>query len=256
MTTQQLDTQTIEDYRENGFVRVRGIISPEEAARYHEAALEYAQKMAQAKAERGEKSNPIFDQLINVWRHEEALRPLTLHPAIASAATQLSGGPLRLWHDQLLVKWPGKSKATEFHQDKPYWPHDNSTRPISCWLALCDVPVERGCMTFIPRSQSLDNLPMQNLSDERSLFSVAPDLTWEERITVPLRAGDCTFHHGYCAHMATPNLTDVPRVAHVMIFIDRDTVFNGARHVVTTPLEMEAGQPLDGEHFPPVPVEA
>ena len=92
----------------------------------------------------------------------------------------------------------------------------------------------------------------QHLNDPRSLFTLCPELEWTERVTVPLRAGDCTFHHGRCAHMATPNMTDVPRVAHVIIYMDRGVRFSGRRHVVTHPLGLETGAALDGELFPVV----
>jgi ectoine hydroxylase-related dioxygenase (phytanoyl-CoA dioxygenase family) len=180
------------------------------------------------------------------------MRQLTLHPHVAAAATRLAGVPLRLWHDQILIKQPGFSKATEFHQDQPYWPHADSPHPISCWIALCDVPVERGCMTFLPGSQRRTDLPAQSLADAGSLFSICPQLQWSERVTVPLQAGDCTFHHGRCAHMATPNLTNDPRVAHAVIFMDKATKFSGRKHVVTEPLHLTEGDLLDGDLFPEV----
>ena len=45
--------------------------------------------------------------------------------------------------------------------------------------------------------------------------------------------------------MATPNLTDEARVAHAMIFIDRDTIYSGQNHVVTDSLGLERGQRLE-----------
>ena len=60
---------------------------------------------------------------------------LTLNP-LAQQATELAGIPLRLWHDQLLIKKPHNGAPTEFHQDAPYWPHANvrhSSRPGSPW---------------------------------------------------------------------------------------------------------------------------
>jgi ectoine hydroxylase-related dioxygenase (phytanoyl-CoA dioxygenase family) len=105
-------------------------------------------------------------------------------------------------------------------------------------------------MTFIPGSHSRLDLPAQDLTDPRDLFVKSPDLTWEPRMTVPLRAGDCTFHHALCAHMATPNITDEPRVAHVVIFMDAETTYHKMPHPVTDPLNLEEGAPLDGDLFP------
>jgi ectoine hydroxylase-related dioxygenase (phytanoyl-CoA dioxygenase family) len=238
--------QAISFYRDHGFVRVREMLSQEEAAHFRNAALEYSQS-ADSYA-----SSEIFQQLVSVWQDDETLRALTLSKRIGNVAERLAGVPLRLWHDHLLIKQPGKSKATEFHQDQPYWPHENSTQPISCWIALQNVPVERGCMTFLPGSHRRVDLPAQSLNDDKSLFGICPELQWSERVTVPLRAGDCTFHHGRCAHMATPNFTDEARVAHVIIFMDEATKFSGKPHVVTNPLELKVGAPLDGELFPRV----
>lgn len=230
-------------YRDNGFARVRGIISQIEADHFREIALDISNR------ERRPMAN-IFDQHVNMWTRDERIRPLTLHPTIARTAQALVGKPLRLWHDQILIKQAGISTATEFHQDQPYWPHDDSPDPISCWIALGDVPAESGCMTFIPGSHRYTDLQAQELNDASSFFSFAPELRWRERVTVPLRKGDCTFHHGRCAHMATPNLSDDPRVAHVVIFMEQSTRYSGLSHISTDPLGLEVGQIMDGKLFP------
>lgn len=238
----------VAEYRENGFVHIPNVISREEALAFREAALDAAERHRDLSS-----GGFIFRQFVNVWREHDGMRRLTLHPNIASAAHQLSGQPLRLWHDQILIKEPGNSRATEFHQDQPYWPHEASPNPISCWIALGDVPVEAGCMTFLPGSQARTDLPRQDLADPRSLMEICPEFVWTPRVTVPLQAGDCTFHHGRCAHMATPNLSDSARVAHVVIFVHAGTTFSGAGHVVTDPLGLKTGDPMPDELFPTLP---
>lgn len=239
-----ISPEQMESYHERGFVHVPNVISREEAEEFRQAALTASQRL------NNNHQGPVFTQCVNVWREDEAMKRLTLHPHVAEAAEQLAGVPLRLWHDQILIKKPHNNAPTHFHQDQPYWPHQNSPNPISAWIALCDVPVERGCMTFLSGSHRRTELEVQNLGDAQSLFSVCPDLIWNERVTVPLKAGDCTFHHGRCAHMATANDTDEPRVAHIVIFMDAETQYSGAPHIVTQPLGLSIGQPLSGELFP------
>ena len=140
-----LDEETISAYRRDGVVRIRNIIGADEAARFRDAAV-----AATAAADDYSKGSAIFNQYVNVWRQDDVLRELTLDPRLAAAATALAGVPLRIWHDQLLIKPPHNGAATEFHQDAPYWPHAGSRHSLSAWVALVDVPVERGCMTFIP----------------------------------------------------------------------------------------------------------
>jgi len=241
--------EMVASYQSLGFIHIPNVLAPEEVDRFHQAALDAAKTMQNHSAG----APMIFNQTVNVWRHNETIRQLTLHPRIAAIATRLAGVRLRIWHDHTLIKPPVKSVPTEFHQDGPYWPHINQRNALSVWVALVDVPVERGCMTFIPGSHMRRDLRPQDLSDSRDLLNIYPELTWAPRVTVPLRAGDCTFHHSYLAHMANANVTDVPRVAHITIYMDADTTFNGNKHVVTDPLGLKVGDPLDGELFPAVP---
>lgn len=245
-TGDNIDESAIEFFQTQGFARIRGIITPEEADHYRDVALDIAARDA------GLMTGSIFDQYVNVWTRYPEIKSLSQHPNIARAAEKLAGVALRLWHDQILIKKPYNSVATEFHQDQPYWPHSDSPNPISCWIALCDVPVDRGCMTFLPGSHLRTDLKAQDLFDGRSLFGLAPDMEYDERVTVPLRKGDCTFHHGRCAHMANPNITEDPRVAHVAIFIDATTKYDGQPHCVTDDLGLSAGDLLDGPLFPSV----
>lgn len=246
-TTVTLDEETISAYRRDGVVRIRNIITADEAARFAAAAA-----AASGRAKDNASDSPIFNQYVNIWRENDVLRELTLDARLAAAATALAGVPLRLWHDQVLIKPPHNGAATEFHQDAPYWPHGGSRHSLSVWVALVDVPVERGCMTFIPGSHDHQDLRRQDLSDSDDLFRASPDLRWEERKTIPLRAGDCTFHNAYLAHSATPNLTDDPRIAHVAIYIDAEATYTGAAHVVTDGLGLTVGEPLEHELFPRV----
>jgi ectoine hydroxylase-related dioxygenase (phytanoyl-CoA dioxygenase family) len=246
-TTAVLDEEIISAYRRDGVARIRNIITADEAARFREAADRIERSVTDYSA-----GSAIFNQYVNVWQQDAVLRELTLDSRLAAAATALAGVPLRLWHDQLLIKPPHNGVATEFHQDAPYWPHAGSRHALSAWVALVDVPVERGCMTFIPGSQHHQDLRRQDLSDRDDLFRAAPDLRWEERLTIPLSAGDCTFHNAYLAHTAKPNLTDDPRIAHVAIYMDAEATYSGAGHVVTDGLGLVPGDRFEHELFPKV----
>ncbi len=241
-----ISSDMVAKYQSEGFIRIPNVLTQDEIGRFHDAAVAATKSMPNLAT-----GTPmIFNQTVNVWTKNEIIRELTLNPRIAAIATKLAGVPLRLWHDHTLIKPPVKSAPTEFHQDGPYWPHTNKHNALSCWIALVDVPVERGCMTFIPGSNKRQDLRPQNLADSHDLLDIYPELTWDSRVTVPLRAGDCTFHHSYLAHMANSNISDVPRVAHIIIYMDADTTFNGSKHVVTDPLQLKVGDPLDADLFP------
>jgi phytanoyl-CoA hydroxylase len=245
-TPETLSDEQIAFYRQNGFVKIPGIISKEEAEAYCAAATELQTRM------QSYSTSPIFTQLVNAWRESEAIKSLTLNRNVAGVAEKLSGIPLRIWHDHLLIKQPHNKTPTEYHQDRPFWPHATSRHTLSAWIALVDVPVERGCMSFIPGTHERVDLRPQDLTDASDLMTIAPDLVFQPRVTLPLRAGDCTFHNGYTAHMANPNDTDIARVAHIIVYMDVNTTYSGIKHVVTDPLGLQVGDRLDGELFPHV----
>ncbi len=248
-TPENLSQATIEYYRKNGFVHIPGILSPEETAEYYAIIRTFSDRKRKEESP-FIRDRDVFTQIVNFWHEEPSVKRLTLHPNVGGVAEKLAGVPLRIWHDHMLIKQPHNNAPTAYHQDQPFWPHAHSPNSISAWIALCDVPVERGCMTFIPGSHKYTDLPPQSTGDSNILFKTCPELTWSQRVTVPLRAGDCTFHHSRCAHSATPNDTDDPRVAHIIIYMDQTTTYNGKKHIVTDPLGLQEGTLLEGEWFP------
>lgn len=245
----ELTEETISSYRRDGFVRVSNVFDEEQVARFAAAATAARERIADYND-----GHAVFTQMLQLWRHDDTLRELTLDADLARIATALAGVPLRLWHDQLLIKDPHNGARTEFHQDNPYWPHAPSRHALSAWVALVDVPAERGCMTFIPgQHESHRNLRPQDLEDGDDLFTLAPELRFEPRHTLPLRAGDCTFHNSFTPHTANANATDDPRIAQVVIYIDRDTTFVDLPHPVTDGLGLAPGQTFPDSAFPPLP---
>lgn len=242
-----LDAGTIASYRQNGFVHIPGVLDADEVAHYRSAAKKVYDDGTALNPD-----DPIFKQVVNVWTGDPELRQLTFHPKLARLATELAGIELRIWHDQLLAKKPHNGAATEYHQDAPYWPHQGCRHSLSAWIALVDVPVERGCMTFIPGQHERRDIRAVNLADATDLFAASPDLTWKPRVTIPLQAGDVTFHNGYTPHTANANDTDEFRLAFVNIYVDRHLTYSGKPHVCTDPLDLMIGEPLPDEQFPPV----
>lgn len=242
-TAETLSDEVVDRYRRRGFVHIPQVLSDAEVRRFRAAAVDYRRRFA-TRSDR-----PVFAQYVDVWQHDPTLRELTLSPRLAAIAERLQGTELQLWHDQILVKDPHNGAATEFHQDRPYWPHAGPVA-LSAWVALVDVPVDRGCMTFIPGSQHQTGLSVQDLNDHRSLMKIWPEAEWQERITIPLRAGDCTFHTCYTAHTANPNDTDEARIAQVVIYMDARTTFTGAAHPVTDGMDLAVGQRFPTDRFP------
>jgi phytanoyl-CoA hydroxylase len=235
-------------FHDEGFTAVRDLVPRAEALAGREAALRLARQRHRAATLR---EDGIFHQVINAWRADEALRGLTLHPRLLAAVRGLAGRPMRLWHDQLFIKRPEGSLATEFHQDLPYWPVPADAFTVSAWLALGDIGEDDGCLSFIPGSHRL-RAGESDLTDRGSLLAMYPQLADVERVTFPLLAGGCTFHQGWSAHRAGANRGAADRIALSVIFIAADTRCTAQEHALTGEFGLRAGEPFPEDACPSI----
>jgi phytanoyl-CoA hydroxylase len=252
MDSYPLSDEQVTFYRENGYVQLHNVLTPEELADAR-AAMD---ALIASKEHKEHAADPnyarIFVQMVNLWRVDEGIRRLTLNRKLGEIARRLAGAPrMRIWHDHALVKMPGDSRMTPWHQDLVYWPM-NEDGALSCWMALDDVDENNGCMQFVPGSHKLGRLDPINLVNPQDIFALpeAKGVSMEAARPMPMKAGSCTFHDGRTFHFATANRTDRPRRAMVIIYMADGTTYNGNRHCVTDGLGIPVGAPLDGEMFP------
>jgi len=239
-------------YRRDGFLHTPGIFAADEVARLRELFVSESERQREIMMQRVYASPDVFVQQVNLWRGNRDLLGLALHPRMRATATRLAGVPLRLWHDHLLMKKARNGVATEYHQDQPYWPHRDGDAAISAWVALVDVPAERGCMTYIPGSHRHTDLAAQDLLDPRALFQRCPELEWQPSVTIPVKAGDVVWHHCRTAHRANANASDQDRVVVSVIYMPRTTRFTGEDHQCGGNSELRTGDVIVGDAFPDV----
>lgn len=250
-----LSPEHVAFYRENGFVQVDEVLAPDEVARLREEIDRIYRTGVggvHTAGGRGSAYARVLDQRVNLWRDSAVVRQHVFDRRIAEMARRLAGArAVRLWHDQALLKQPGDSRPTPWHQDLPYWPM-NEPGALSCWMALNDVDEHNGAMTFVPGSHRVGRLPGINLVDPEDIFAMVPNgaLAGTRPVQTRLRAGSCTFHDGLTFHAAGANHTSEPRRALVTIFMIDGTTYSGRRHLVTDGLGLRPGEPLAGEMFP------
>lgn len=244
----------IQFYQDNGFVQLDDVLTPEELQTIRrEIDAIYSTGSGGIHNSGGRSAYAkVLDQRVNIWRDNAVVRDFVFTPRLAEIARRLARVQgVRLWHDHALLKQPGDSKPTPWHQDLPYWPM-NEQGALSIWIALDDVDERNGAMSFIPGSHRVGALPGINLVDPQDIFAMVPGgaLAGTKPVTARMRAGSCTFHNGLTFHYAAANQTERPRRAMVMIYMPDGTTFNGKRHICTDGLGLEVGAPIAGEMFP------
>lgn len=253
-----LSTEQTEAYRRDGFISLPQVFTGNElsALRDAVAAAVAAESVPPEVVPDGQPRQKgayeeIFTQKVNLWQRHAAVAPFVTSRRLGNLAAQLEGVPMRLWHDQALFKEPStNNNKTPWHQDAPYWPHEDKWRQTTIWIALKDATVVNGCMAFVGGTHKIGPVPAINLGDPQDIFDYAPHIKPVKPKVVELKAGSATFHNGLTFHYAGPNKSNGVREALAIIYMPADTKYTGNGHMVTDPLNLKAGQVLDTELFP------
>ena len=128
--------------------------------------------------EAADKSTVLFHAL-GAWRITPAMHDVLWNPAFTMAASQLLGGAVRFWHDQLFCKPPRHGGVVAWHQDYSYWTRTKPVAHLTCWIALDDVSRENGCLHYIPGSHRWPLLPITGLAGDMNAIQTV--LTEEQR---------------------------------------------------------------------------
>ncbi len=249
--------EQIRFYRENGFAQVNDVLSREELEELR-ACLDETMNNRGTNSLQTDASGggyfKVLNQRVNTWRDHGGMARFVLGSRFADLGKQLAGlAGVRLFHDHALLKMPGDSKPTPWHQDRPYWPMVDNDKPLqgfSIWIALDDVDEHNGCMKFIPKSQKIKNLKAISLTTPEDIFNQEGAHDKNTAVIVRMKAGSCTFHDGMTFHFAHANNTDKPRRALAIIYHEDGTIYNAAEHVVTSGQGLNAGDPIAGPLFP------
>ncbi|MCX7096141.1 MAG: phytanoyl-CoA dioxygenase family protein [Methylobacter sp.] len=259
-----INQEDIDFYNEYGFVRIHSLLTPEETERlrrHQDNALEQRGKYRYPDRDILGEDNPVYERMflqrLNLWRDYEPIREFTLSPRIAKIAAELAGvDAMRLWHDAAFIK-QGWANPTSWHFDAAYWSF-NSPGGITVWVALTDARPDNGGLYFMPGShREIDYcLPIFSNDHVAGLFDLPGYEHWREReaVSLPLKAGDCTFHSGLTLHGSGINMTPHQRAAWVCAYMPDGSVYNGKPNVLPDDYvkSLGVGDYLRNDDFNPV----
>jgi len=264
----QITEQQIADYRENGFLLIEDFLNKQELETWREAVTEALQqrggkKLPGKETKTGEDDGinedadyfgKVFDQMLNLWQTNDKVKQLMLNKDIGKMAADLAGcDGIRIWHDQALVKRPW-ANPTSWHLDTPFWSFSDR-RALSIWVALDDATPENGCLYFIPgsyHSTSFENPGIGKNMD--AVFQFYPQFIATNSVSVPMKAGSCSFHNGLTIHGAGANMTSGFRRAMTCAYMPDGATFNGIKNILTDEqvAKLSIGDPLNDDEQTPL----
>src|SRR5437588_10127061 len=195
----------------------------------------------------------VLFHALGAWRVLPGFHDLLWNPAFLVPVSQLLGGPVRFWHDQLFCKPARHGGVVAWHQDFSYWTRTTPLAHLTCWIGLDDSTRENGCVHYVPGSHKWKLLPRGGLaSDMEAIFD---QLTQEQRaafdpVAMELKAGECSFHHPLMVHGSYENRSNRPRRG-ALINVFRDGVCSASNGPLLEGVPaVPAGEKLVGRFFP------
>ncbi len=203
----------------------------------------------------------FFQDLCN-WQRIAPFRDFVERsPAAVLAAALMRSRSARFFHDHVLVKEPGTTVATPWHQDLPYYCVAGPCN-VSFWIALDPVPREL-CMECVAGSHAWPTIHKPKRFDGSDLYagddraempdigagrSRYPILAWA------LEPGDAIAFHFATVHgaPATPHAAHRRRIFSAR-WVGDGTVFVDRHGKGSPPLahvRLADGAPLEGADFP------
>ena len=198
-------------------------------------------------------ASTLLFHALGAWRITPSFHDLPWNPAFLMPASQLLGGAVRFWHDQLFCKPAHHGGVVAWHQDYSYWTRTQPLAHLSCWVGLDDSTQENGCVHYVPGSHRWNLLPITGLAtDMHAIESVLNEEQKKEfkPVAIELKAGECSFHHPLMMHGSYENRSNRPRRGAV-INVFRDGVCSASNGPLLEGVPaVPAGEKMDGRFFP------
>ncbi|CAN5506273.1 phytanoyl-CoA dioxygenase family protein [soil metagenome] len=223
-TPYKLSTSQIEQFRRDGFIKLKNVLSSEVLAHY---GKEITKKVFELNTlnipmEQRTTYQKAFLQITNLWTKSDIVKEFAFSKRLARIATELMGTRgVRMYHDQALYKEKGGG-VTPWHADQYYWPLSNPNT-VTAWIPLQATPANMGPLAFASKSQHMEfgrDLPISDES-EHQIQAALKEANYEY-IDASFDLGEVSFHSGWTYHRAGPNTSDMPREVMTIIYMDQD----------------------------------
>jgi ectoine hydroxylase-related dioxygenase (phytanoyl-CoA dioxygenase family) len=245
-------------YQADGVVLVRGLFAD------HVQSLRagVAQNMAEpgpfaSTNDRAGETGLFFDDYCN-WQRIDAFGAAAHSSKVIEAAATLMGSKtVQMFHDHVLVKEPGTSMATPWHQDAPYY-FVQGQQTVSFWSPLD--PVTTATLRCVAGSHrwAKDVVPTRWVSEdaffEGDYMPVPdPDADGMRIVEFEMEPGDAVAFHYRTLHGARGNQSDTRRRAFSLRLLGDDARYVTRPGPTSPPFpghDMVEGQRLREDWFP------
>jgi len=252
--------QMIDAFQKDGVVLVKGLFADHVQSLRDGVALNMEQPGPYASENRKEgETGRFFDDYCNWSRIPQFQEVIQSSPLAEVAADLMQSETVQMFHDHVLVKEPGTSMATPWHQDGPYY-FVEGRQTISFWSPLD--PVREATLRCVAGSHLWEKevLPTRWVSEEgffpdEGQYIPVPDPEAEGMriVEFEMEPGDAVAFHFRTLHGARGNRSDRRRRAFSVRLVGDDARYVGRPGRTSPPFpghDMRPGQRLREDWFP------
>ena len=201
-------------YADNGYVLVKGLLTPQEAAAYRQESHDLIERLSARRdteatwgSAKSEAQQTKIHLCHDVQFQSAAFSRLILDDRLTGAAASLIGPNVQLHHTKLFIKPPEKGSPFPLHQDAPFFMHENHSM-IAAIIHFDDAPLEKGCVCVVPGSHKRGMLPHIPTGS----WHLPPDeYPIESAVPLPAEAGDVLLFSYFTIHGSGINTSQEAR---------------------------------------------
>ena len=261
-TSRFVSEEIIQAYERDGAVRLKGVFS--DWVNSIKEGIEHNMRepgpYGSENVVEGE-TGRFFDDYCN-WQRLPAIRDVVMNsPAGEIAAAITLSDTAQFFHDHILVKEPGTSKPTPWHQDMPYYFVDGK-QSVSIWIPVD--PVHENTLRFIAGSHKWEKLVIPKhwaiesdfYTGEQEYLPVPdPDASPQDFKVLEwaMEPGDAVLFDYRTVHGARANMSKLRRRAFSMRWLGDDMRYIERPGRTSPPFpghDMKQGQKLREDWFP------
>jgi len=210
-----LSSIEVEQFRRDGYLPARPVLSPEEALGLRRSLEAYETSLdGPLRGSDRFKSHLLFKGLAELIRS----------PRILDMVEDLIGPDIMVWSTDWWIKEAHSPAFVSWHQDSQYWGLD-TTRLMTVWVALSAATEQSGCMRLLPGSHLGPDLPHTETYHDDNMLTRGQsieciDENQAKSLQVP--NGHAAMFAFRIAHASHPNRSDDRRIGYAIRYIPPD----------------------------------